>query len=196
VGSLDFWGSSCYDWARRGSGIMKKYRDVKKVLNEYFNQLEKDLPIEIKHFDYSILDKANLVLREIVQNLDRSTFKNKRFLFHYYLFFNLPFSKEHIIITIPVYVGEKVNTYKGNYHYVVKTKDVTVMLKNGNSSLFIVVFDLEVKSGLDNWKKLASVFKKISKKKNLELNSGKNGSTKFLALEIPVESYVFEYTAV
>jgi hypothetical protein len=59
--------------------------------------------------------------------------------------------------------------------------------------LFIVVFDTEVKYRWENWEKVTSVFSEISKKKNLELNSGKNGDVKFLALEIPIEAGVLEY---
>ncbi len=169
-------------------------KNLKNVLNEYFNRFEKELPIEVKHFDYSVFDKANLLLREITQNLERSIFKGEKYLFYYYLFFDLPFSKDRIIITIPVSVGEKVNTYTDTYHYL--TKDRPVNLKNGSSSLFIVVFDEEVKYRWNNWEKVTSVFEKISAKENLELIPGDNGVTKFLALEIPVEAYVFEYTAV
>jgi len=169
-----------------------KMRNVKNVLSRYFNKLEKELPIEFKYFDYSVFDKANLLLKEITQNLERDIFKEKKF--HYYLLFDLPFSKDRIIITITVSVGEKVNTYTDIYHYL--TKDRPIKLKNGSSSLFIVVFDTEVKYRWKNWERVTSVFEKIAKKENLGLNPGENGGVKFLALEIPVESYVFEYNAV
>jgi hypothetical protein len=166
-------------------------RNLKNVLSEYFNNLEKELPIEFRYFDYSVFDKANLLLREIIQNFERDIFEDKKYLFYYYLFFDLPFSKDRIIITITVSVGEKVNTYTDIYHYL--TKDRSIKLKNGSSSLFIVVFDTEVKYRWDNWERVTSVFSEISKKRNLELNSGKNGDVKFLALEIPIEASVLEY---
>jgi hypothetical protein len=166
-------------------------RNLKNALSEYFNNLEKELPIEFRHFDYSVFDKANLLLREIIKNFERNIFEGKKYLFYYYLFFDLPFSKYRIIITITVSVGEKVNTYTDIYHYL--TKDRLIKLKNGSSSLFIVVFDTEVKYRWENWEKVTSVFSEISKKKNLELNSGKNGDVKFLALEIPIEAGVLEY---
>jgi hypothetical protein len=177
--------------ARGGRGIMK--RNLKSVLNGYFSKLEKELHIEFR-FDYSILDKANLLLGEITKNLERKIFKGNKYLFYYYLFFDLPFRKDRIIITITVSVGEKVNTYTDIYYYL--TKDRSIKLKNGSSSLFIVVFDTEVKYRWENWERVTSVFEKIAKKENLELNSGKNGGVKFIALEIPIEAYVFEYNAV
>jgi len=169
-------------------------RNLKNILNEYFNKLEKELPIEVRYFDYSVFDKANLLLREITQNLEKDIFKDKKYLFYHYLFFDLPFSKDRIIISISVSVGEKVNTYTDIYHYL--TKDRPIKLKNGLSSLFIVVFNTEVKYRWENWERVTSVFEKIAKKENLGLNPGENGGVKFLALEIPIEAYVFEYNAV
>jgi len=174
-----------------GCGVMK--RNLKNVLNEYLNKLEKELHIEFKHFDYSALDKANLLLREITKNLERKIFKGNKYLFYYYLFFDLPCSKDRIIINIPVSVGEKNNSYLDAYNYLVKTKDHTVNLTNGSASLFIVVFDTEVRYRWDNWEKVTLVFGEVSKKENLRLDSGKNGSVQFLALEIPVEVNVLEY---
>ena len=168
-------------------------RNPKSILNDYFSKLEKELHIEFKHFDYSILDKANLLLREITKNLERKIFKKNKYLFYYYLFFDLPCSKDRIIINIPVSVGEKANSYLDAYNYLVKTKDHTVKLTNGSASLFIVVFDTEVRYRWDNWEKVTLVFEKISKKENIRLDSGKNGSVRFLALEIPVKTNVLEY---
>ncbi len=167
-------------------------KNLKNVLNEYFNKLEKELPIEVKHFDYSVFDKANLLLREITQNLERSIFKGKKYLFHYYLFFDLPFSKYRIIIGIPVSVGEKIISFLDIVSFT--AKDQTVKLKNKNSSLFIVVFDIDVKYGWNSWEKVESVFAEISKKKNLELNSGEGGGAKFFALELPIEANILEYS--
>jgi hypothetical protein len=168
-------------------------RNVKNVFNEYLNKLEKELHIEVEYFDYSILDKANLLLREITKNLERKIFKGNKYLFYYYLFFDLPCSKDRIIINIPVSVGEKTNSYLDAYNYLVKTKDHTVKLTNGSASLFIVVFDTEVRYRWDNWEKVTLVFEKVSKKENIRLDSGKNGSVKFLALEIPIEVNILEY---
>ncbi len=170
---------------------MKKYRNPKNIVKEHFNKLEKELPIEVKHFDYSVFDKANLLLREITQNLERSIFKGKKYLFHYHLFFDLPFSKDCIIIVIPVSVEEKIISFLDISSFT--ARDQTVKLKNKNSSLFIVVFDIDVKYGWNSWEKVRSVFAEISKKKNLELNSGEDGSVKFFALELPIEAGVLEY---
>jgi len=168
-------------------------RNLKNVIGEHLDNLEKELSIEFKYVDYSVIDKANLLLREITKNLERKIFKGNRYLFYYYLFFDLPFSKDRIIINIPVSVGEKINTYLDVYRYLVKTKDHTVNLTNGNASLFIVVFDTEVRHRWDNWEKVTGAFEKVSNKENLRLDSGKNGDVKFLALEIPVEVSVLEY---
>jgi len=168
-------------------------RNLKNVINEYLDKLEKELHIEVEYFDYSIIDKANLLLREITKNLERKIFKENKYLFYCYLFFDLPCSKDRIIINIPVSVGEKTNSYLEAYNYLVKTKDHIVKLTNGNASLFIVVFDTEVRYRWGNWEKVTLVFEEVSKKENLRLDSGKNGGVKFLALEIPIEANILEY---
>jgi len=168
-------------------------RNLKSILNEYFSKLEKELHIEFIHFDYFIFAKANRLLREITKNLERKIFRGNKYLFYYYLFFDLPCSKDRIIINIPVSVGEKIISYLDAYNYLVKTKDHTVNLTNGSASLFIVVFDTEVRDKWNNWERVKSVFEKVSKKENFRLDSGKNGTVKFLALEIPIEVNVLEY---
>ncbi len=174
---------------------MTRYRNPQNMFNEVLKLAYSYYPeVEIRDFDYTKLDKASSLIREMANRLG-DIYGPKSYSFDYYFVFKLNFSKEFLTAHVSAYRGKKINTYI--VEWVLKTEHPVIRPKE--HSLFIWIYHKVLRNIYKCYdcEEAKKVFKEVASKENLkfiiERDSRANNSLVY-ALELPVKARVLEYT--
>ena len=174
---------------------MTRYGNHKRMFDVVLTEIHSEYPeIKIKDFDYTVLDKASSLIREMHNELS-AICQSKKYYFVYYFVFKLNFGKKFIIAHVSAHVGRKMNTYIIQW-----VMDVEYpVIKSKSSSLFVWVYEkVLIYSGCQDLKKAKSLLEAIADRENLKFHVAPDyrANSNVYAIEIPVESYIFEYNAI
>jgi len=170
--------------------LLKK---LKLKVNEVFAELEKRFPdIEIRNFDYDVLDRATSLVEDAVCAL-KSTCKAK-YSFLYYFVFSL--SSESLVFEVGLSVTEK--RFKYDFWSLLKT-DCAKLKPSKEHSLFVVLYGYNLSC---NRSKVIEILEEVGAKEGLKLKIGIDDNTKapiilrpetLYSFEIPLKASVLEY---
>jgi hypothetical protein len=165
------------------------------MFSEVLQMIRSEYPeIEIRNFDYNVLDKASSLIVEIYNKLSFIC-QSKKYSFDYYFVFRLNFEKRFITAHVSAYVGKKMNTYIIEWVLDVEYP----VIKPESVSLFIWIYEKQLKyNKCQDLEKAKRLFKEVSDRENLKFHISRDprADSNVYALEIPVKANVLEYNAI